>query len=432
MGRRRGRLAWGLAAAGLVVVLILAAVAVLLPDTPESEPSAPSTAAPASDEVRWVAPAATGSGDGSAATDAADLSALPRLVSGMPQGGRVRLLSDQGAYEVTERIILDAGGIDGSPVVVEGVDGDGQAAAAVIQGDRTSPYDADGEPGTDTFTFEEGASHLVFRDLALEDVGNAFRAAGDVEDLVVQDVTATNVRRFFENARSDDDASADVSDLTLRRITVTGFSKRVLRLRNDSHGVLVEDVVGDSQAQDGDDFAIGVHLEDTVHDVVLRRVRMDNTRDTLRDYWNGDGFATERDVSDVRFEETSASGNTDAGYDLKSTSTVLVDAVARDNKRNFRFWADDTVARACEGVEPRTRGGDSSPAQVWLGEDASTTLDGCTFASDDPDVPVFIAEPDASATMVGGTIIAAGDLEKTEEGASIDLRDVTQREPADG
>lgn len=414
------------------MVLIIASVAVLRPDAPKTPPSPASTAAPASDEVRWVAPAATGSGDGSAATDAADLSALPRLVSDMPQGGRVRLMADQGAYEVTDRLILDAGGTDGSPVVVEGVDGDGQPATAVIQGDRSSPYRADGEPGTDTFTFERGASHLVFRDLALENVGNAFRAAGDVEDLVIQDVTAGNVRRFFENAKSDEDGSADVSDLTLRRITVTGFSKRVLRLRNDSHGVLVEDVVGDSQQQDGDDFAIGVHLEDTVHDVVLRGVRMDNTRDTLRDYWNGDGFATERDVRDVRFESTSASGNTDAGYDLKSTSTVLVDAVARDNKRNFRFWADDTVARGCEGVEPRTRGGDSSPAQVWLGEDASATLDGCTFRSVDPDVPVFIAEPDASVTMVGGRIIAAGDLERTEKGASVDLQGVTQREPADG
>lgn len=420
------------------MALILATVVALLPDTPETRPSPPSTAslpstaAPASDELRWIAPAATGSGDGSAAADAADLSALPRLVSDLPEGGRVRLMADQGAYEVTERLILDAGGIDGSPVVVEGVDGDGRPATAMIQGDRTSPYRADGEPGTDTFTFERGASHLVFRDLALQDVGNAFRAAGDVDDLVLEDVTATNVRRFFENAGSDEDGSADVTDLTLRRITVTGFSKRVLRLRNDSHGVLVEDVVGDSQQQDGDDFAIGVHLEDTVHDVVLRRVRMDNTRDTLRDYWNGDGFATERDVSDVRFENTSASGNTDAGYDLKSSSTVLVDAVARDNKRNFRFWADDIVARGCEGVDPRTRGGKSSPAQVWLGEDASATLEGCTFRSVDPDVPVFIAEPNASAAMVGGTIVAAGDLERTEKGATVDLRGVTQREPSDG
>ncbi len=91
--------------AGLVAALVLATVAVLVPDAPETPSSPESTAAPASDEVRWVAPAATGSGDGSAAADAADLSALPRLVSDMPQGGRVRLRADQGAYEV--RIPLD-------------------------------------------------------------------------------------------------------------------------------------------------------------------------------------------------------------------------------------------------------------------------------------------------------------------------------------
>lgn len=423
-----------LVAAAVVVALVVAAVVVLRPAPQEQQQDAgrspAPTEAPSSGPVRWIAPQATGAADGSGPADAADIAALPRLVASMPDGGQVRLLADRGPYEVVERIVLDAGGSQGAPVVVRGVDGDGRPAAAAIRGDRTTPYRADGEAGTDTFTFGDGASHLVFRDLALADVGNAFRAAGDVDDLVVQDVTATNVRRFFENAASTDERSADVSGLTLRRITVDGFSKRVLRLRNASHDVLVEDVAGDSRSQDGDDFAIGVHLEDEVHDVVLRRVSMDNTRDTLSDYWNGDGFATERGVRDVRLEDTSASGNTDAGYDLKSTATVLVRAVARDNKRNFRLWADDVVARGCEGIDPHKRGGESAPAQVWLGEGAGATLEGCTFRGDDPDVAVFIAETDASVTMVGGAIVGGGDVERTEKGASVDLRGVDRSEAA--
>lgn len=420
-------------ALGLAALLVVAVVAPR-PSRQDERQRAGQASAPAGSSsggpVRWIAPRATGAGDASSPADAADIAALPRLVASMPGGGQVRLLADRGPYEVVERLVLDAGGREGAPVVVRGVDGDGRPAAAAIRGDRTTPYRADGEAGTDTFTFEHGASHLIFRDLALADVGNAFRAAGDVSDLVVQDVTATNVRRFFEDAASTDERSADVSDLTLRRITVDGFSKRVLRLRNDSHHVVVEDVAGDSQAQDGDDFAIGVHLEGTVHDVVLRRVSMSNTLDTLHDYWNGDGFATERGVSDVRFEDTSSTGNSDAGYDLKSTRTVLVRAVARDNKRNFRLWADDVVARGCEGIDPRKRGGESAPAQVWLGEDAGATLEGCTFRGDDPDVAVFVAETDASVTMVGGTIAGGGEVERVEKGASVDLRGVDRREVA--
>ena len=411
----------------VVVALVIAAVVVLRPGQRDDASPPVGTA---SGPVRWVAPQAAGAGDGTSRADAADLAALPRLVAGLGGGGRVQLLADRGPYRVTERLELGAGGGPGAPVVVQGVGGDGRPAPAVLRGDRTTPYRADGEAGTDVFTLGAGASHLVFRDLALEDVGNAFRATGDVSDLVVEDTTATNVRRFFEDAASDDEADADVSDLTLRRVRVEGFSKRVVRLRGASHQVLLEDVVGDSQQQDGDDFAIGIHLEDEVHDVVLRRVSMANTRDTLHTYWNGDGFATERGVHDVRFEHTTSSGNTDAGYDLKSSRTVLLDALARDNKRNFRLWADDVVARRCEGIAPHKRGGDSSPAQVWLGEDADARLEGCTFRGDDPGTAVFVAEPGATATVVGGTIVHAGDLERTQEGASVDLEGVVQQRPA--
>ena len=57
---------------------------------------------------------------------------------------------------------------------------------------------------------------------------------------------------------------------------------------------LMEDVLGDSERQDGDNFAIGIALEDTVHDVVLRHVTMMNSHDSTNEYWNGDGFTTER------------------------------------------------------------------------------------------------------------------------------------------
>jgi len=377
-------------------------------------------------EIRYVAPSPAGAGDGTSWADAAELDDVPALLAELPAAGEVWLRADAGPYEVTGSLRITGGGAEGAPVVVRGVDVDGAPAPAVLQGTRTAPYDPDGESGGDVFNLRGGTAHLAFRDLAFENVDNAFLAAGDVTDLVISDTSATNVRRFFENAQSDEEPSADVSGLVIRDVTVTGFSKRVVRLRYGSNGILLEDVVGDSQQQDGDDFAIGVHLEDDVHDVVLRRVTMSNTRDSLHEYWNGDGFATERDVHDVTFEDTTASGNTDAGYDLKSTATTLVDAVSRDNKRNFRFWADDTVARDCVGEDPQKRGGSSSQAQVWLGEDAQVRLEDCSLSDDDPQTTVFVLEPGARLTMDGGDIDHAGELEALQGGADVVLRDVVQ------
>jgi hypothetical protein len=415
----------------LVIALVLVGIVVVrtgrdAPTTEQPSTSAEPTTGPTTITEAYVAPSPSGTGDGSGWDDAASLEDVPELVSRMPRGGEIFLRADAGPFQVEDALRIDSGGVDGAPVVVRGVDGGGAPAKAVLVGDRTTPYDPEGDSGGDVFFLRGGAAHLAFRDLAFENMGNVFLAAGDVTDIVISDTSATNVRRFFENAKSDEEDSADVSDLTIRGVTVTGFSKRFLRLRYASHDVLVEDVVGDSQQQDGDDFAIGVHLEDEVHDVVLHRVSMSNTRDTLREYWNGDGFATERDVHDITFENTSASGNTDAGYDLKSQRTTLVNSVASDNKRNFRFWADDLTARNCQGLDPHKRGGSSSQAQVWLGEAAVVELDGCTFRSADPETVVFDLEPDARLVMTGGSIKHAGELENLQADASVDLSEVAR------
>jgi hypothetical protein len=371
--------------------------------------------------VLHVSPEASGEGDGSSWADAAALDDLPVLVESLHDGGEVWLRADDGPYDVEDTLVLSAGGTDGSPIVVRGVDEDGDPERAVLRGGRDAPYSPDGDRGVDVFELQEGAAHLVFRDLAFEDVGNAFVASGDVTDITVEDSEASNVRRFFENAVADDQDGADVRGLVLRDITAKGFSKRFLRLRYASSGILVEDVQADSDHQDGDDFAIGVHLEGEVSDVVLRRVRMDNTRDTLGKYWNGDGFATERDVSDVQFIDTSASGNTDAGYDIKSSSTTLVGASASGNKRNYRFWADDTVAEDCTGTDPVKRGGSGSQAQVWLGEDAAAELVDCELSDASRDSVVFDLEPGAVLTVVEGTIEHEGELKKVQGGATVQM-----------
>ena len=376
--------------------------------------------------VLHVAPQAAGSGDGSSWSDAAALTDVPRLMSRVHDGGEIWLRADTGPFPVTGRIELGSGGVAGAPVVVRGVDGDGRPATATFQGDRTTPYDADGEPGKTVFELGTGASHLTFQDLAFTDVGNVFLASGDVTDLLITDVTATNVRRFFTGNKADGVSSAVVSHLTMRHVAVHGFSKRVLELRYGSHDVLLEDVLGDSEHQDGDDFAMGVHLMDTVHDVTFRRVTMENIQDTLEKYWNGDGFATERDVHDITFEDTVSRGNTDAGYDLKSSRTTLTGVTSTDNKRNFRLWGDDVTVRGATATDPHKRGGSSSQAQFWIGDDAQVRIEDSTVRDASPDTVVFDLEPGAKVTMTGGEIARTGTLQKVQKGAAVSLEKVEQ------
>lgn len=430
--RRRARLAGALL---LVLALLVAAVFALRPGAdPGPGPGAggapgagPSPAPVAAADALRIVPGGAGKRTGRGWADAGDLDDLPDLVSRLPDGGEVWLRADAGPYELDGSVALDSGGAPGQPVVVRGVDAAGRPSPARLVSDRASPYNVDGKVGSEAFEMVTGAEHLTFRDLSFTDVGSAFAVSGNATGIEVSDVTAKNVRRFFDNTKDGDEQSATISGLVLRRIKVSGYSKGAVRLRYDTHDVLVEDVVGDSEMQDGDDFAMGVALQGNVRGVVLRRVRMDNSRDTLRKYWNGDGFATEEDVDDVLFEQTSASGSTDAGYDLKSTNTRLVGAVARGNKRNYRFWATDTVVQDSSGQAPAKRGGNGGAAQVWLADGAAVTLTGCTLTDSGP--LVFEVSEGAALRMQGGRITrpAAGELQKVAPGGRVQLTGVAQR-----
>ncbi len=269
-----------------------------------------------------------------------------------------------------------------------------------------------------------GADHLAFYNLEFVNIGNgAVRIGGDISDLLIDRVKGRNVRRLVESYRSGEATSASVSGLVVRRTVVDGYSKGAIRLLDNSHDILIEDVMGDSQRQDGDPFAIGVHLDDTVHDVMLRRVTMRNSHDSTKGpegYWNGDGFATEGSVYNVTFVDTSATGSTDGGYDIKSQNTRMIRPHAADNKRNFRFWADDTVVEDCVGESPRRRGGSGSQAQVHLTSEANVVMTGCTLSDNDPGTVVYHIENGSTLTVSDDSVAMNQDAELSrEEGGTI-------------
>jgi hypothetical protein len=371
-GRRRGHL--------LTVALVVLA--------------APVGTADASAHVRYIAPSPAGRGDGSDWANAASLKELPDMVAELAQGGQILLRADVGPYDVPEPITLGDRGSD-APLEIRGVDPNGGDATALLIGERAAPYAPEtADTGKPIFVLDTGADQLTFDNLSFQNVGNGcFVLRGVVLGLTISDVIATNVRRFIETV--DDDA-ASAAGLVVRRTTVRGFSKGAIRLQNDTHDVLVEDVVADSMGQDGDLFAMGFHLTETVHDVVFRRVVASHARDTVTEYHNGDGFAAESETYGIRFIDTRAIGNMDAGYDIKASHVLFLRAVAAGNKRNYRLWGTDIMISWSRGTRPIRRGGIGTPAQVWAGPSARFVIEDSRFVADDPDTIVFELEVDAS------------------------------------
>ena len=82
-------------------------------------------------KVFYISPTGAGSRSGSSATNAGTIYDLPRFIAGAGAGDEVRLLADQGAYNVTKQIAIAAGGAAGAPITIRGATSDGQAMAEV-------------------------------------------------------------------------------------------------------------------------------------------------------------------------------------------------------------------------------------------------------------------------------------------------------------
>lgn len=357
----------------------------------------------------YISPTGSGTRDGSSIENAASIWSLDKMVQKAGAGGTVNLIADQGSYNLSSGnpISISHGGTAAADVTIQGIDSSGQAMNAEIVGTRTSPYSATGNDGADVFRLLSGADHLNFQNLSFTNVGNAFRVGADVSDLSLSHMEANNVQRFFEDYVSGKSTTATITGLSIDDIKVEGFSKGVIRLQYDTNDVTINNVYGDSQHQDGDNFAMGVHLTGTVHDVVVSNTTMLNATDTIHTYWNGDGFTTEYGVYDVTFIDTLSAGNTDGGYDLKSSNTTLIRAVAEDNNRNFRIWSDSVTMIDCVSIDPHHRGGSGGASHVWLAPHASAVIEDSVFLGENSTSTVFNIEENGATVVLENSDIYA-------------------------
>ena len=407
------------------------------PILPESPASAPSEATPFTSNatVRYISP--EGGGDGSSWQQAANLSDLDRLIEQSAPGDEIWIAGDLGAYDVSSQVVsIDSGSDASAAIYIRGVASQqGGNDKPLFVGDRAENWTPGQSNGDEVFKLLNGANHLHFSNLSFKNVGNgAFRFGGDIKGVTLENMEASNVRRFVENHVSGDANTATVTDLTIKDIDVRGFSKGAIRLQYDSNNILIEDVFGDAQGQDGDNFTMGVHLLGSVHDVVHRNVTMNNAiqKKGEDDYWNADGFVTEWGTYDIIYEDTFAAGSTDGGYDLKSENTTLIRAGAADNKRNFRIWRTANFIDV-KSEEPFKRGGTGTTAHIHvLGDEGNVTIKGGTFSGDkDIENIIFDLDDKGSLTLEDATITDNNYILKTVgEQGNISLDNLKEVNPA--
>ncbi|HKP22280.1 MAG TPA: calcium-binding protein [Dongiaceae bacterium] len=365
-------------------------------------------------KVFYISPTGSGSHSGSSAANAGTIYDLPKFVAAAAAGDEVRLLADKGAYNVTKQITIAAGGGAGAPITIRGAASDGTAMAATIVGTRATGWKPGLAEGVELFRLMDGSDHLKFADLATKNIGNGvFRIAGDLADVTIKRVTATNVTRFIEDLASGSATTASVNGLLVEDVTVTGYSRNAIHLKYNSSNVTLHNVVGDSQKQNGGLIVSGVALDGTVHNVVMDHVTMRNNygRGAAGDYWNGDGFVAERGTYNLTFRDTVATGNTDAGYDIKANNVTMTRASASGNTKNFRLWGGESVT-VTDSVskDPYWFGGIGKASHFQAPSGANVTLNNFRY-SDSSTVEVFdLSNGNNAVRLVGMALPSVSDI----------------------
>jgi hypothetical protein len=374
---------------------------------------------------RYIRPGGAGRHSGSDWQNAAAITDIDEMIRLVGPGGTVNLLANAGPYRIINPIGIWHGGAVGKPVAIMGVDSAGAPAKAHIIGSRTSPYPTTREAfaamnrGSDVFRLKPGADHLSFSSFAFQNTGNgAFLVQANIANLMLEDIIATNVTRFVERGVNN---MCTITGLTVRRVSVDGFSKSAFRLDQNTSNVLMEDVLGDSMRQDFDNFAEGVDLSGSVHDVIFRRCVMRNSQQTRGrdDFWNGDGFTTEADTYNILFEDCIASGSTDAGFDLKSNNVILLRCKSYGNTANFKLWGKQNILmQECVSEDPLYRGGTQGPRHITAPWGANILVKNCRFTDQNRDAIVYhtdandkVKPPAGSAiTVTNSTVSTSGKL----------------------
>ncbi len=202
-------------------------------------------------------------------------------------------------------------------------------------------------------------SGAIYRGIKAADVGNGlFVIRQQVRDLVIEDVEVEGAYRVIENAAARGEG-ADCVGLRVANAKASGLRRGFARIRYASRDGRMSDISAQGLLTTGaSDLPVGIAFDGDARNFLLERCTMRGFR-WKRDagqYWNGDGYSTERGNRGFVFRQCAAWENSDGGFDIKSSETVLDDCVSGHNARNYRLWSDLRATRVTS-IEPTKLGG---------------------------------------------------------------------------
>lgn len=227
---------------------------------------------------------------------------------------------------------------------------------------------------------------------ASPDRNGVFVIKGTVSDLTIGPVEVAGPYRAIESA-----TDSIANNLSVVGFTATDIQRDGMRLRNVNNATISDfRLAMRDTPQSGTNLPQGIALYAgdgiTLSNGNVSGFRMESVAGK---YPNGDGIAAERAVTNLTIERVVSSNNSDAGFDLKSSGTVLNDLVAEDNHRGFRLWGSVRAGTLTSN--------NSRSAAFWFGQGASVTIEHVNVTSH-TSAPVFMIEGASSVTINSCTL----------------------------
>lgn len=263
------------------------------------------------------------------------------------------------------------------------------------------PIAAEGEP---VYFVRSGTA---YRGVHARDVGNGlFVIREPVRDIQISDIRVEGGYRVIENSAALKQAPAGCVGLRVRGARASNLERGFARIRYDSHDGVIADVSASGMMTTGaTDLPVGIAFDGTAHDFRMERCVMRGFRwkRAAKKYWNGDGFSTERGNARMLFRQCAAWDNSDGGFDLKSSETLLDDCVSGRNARNYRLWTSMRATRLTS-LDPVKIGGIGDTTHFAImaapgGEPLVITIDHLIVKSD-RGWPIFDVHKGAARIIV--------------------------------
>lgn len=223
--------------------------------------------------------------------------------------------------------------------------------------------------------------------------GVAIRIKGTVEGATVGPVRIMGAKYALYT-----ESGAIIRNLAVKDFEAVELQREGIRLRGDVNQVAISNfnIRMRAQQQVSPELPVGIALYEgsniTISDGYIGGFQMVTVPGT---YTNGDGIATERPVNSLLIERVTSNDNSDAGFDLKSSNTVLNDTHAERNKRNYRLWATVTAGTIYSGT-PLVN---AEAAHIWINTGAQVVIDKLV-ATSTTSAPVLYIEPDVKSVTV--------------------------------